>query len=40
MDPPEALVDDLSRTSKAALPDDQNLIYGGVADQLNAVAVS
>jgi NAD(P)-dependent dehydrogenase (short-subunit alcohol dehydrogenase family) len=35
---PEALVDDLSRTVKAGLHDDQNLIYPGIADQFNAVA--
>jgi NAD(P)-dependent dehydrogenase (short-subunit alcohol dehydrogenase family) len=37
---PEALVDDLSRTVKAGLHDDQNLIYPGIADQFNAAAVS
>lgn len=37
---PEAVVDELSRTIKAALHDDQNLIYPGVADQFNAVALS
>lgn len=35
---PEAVVDELSRTIKAGLHDDQNLIYPGVADQFNAVA--
>ena len=35
---PEAIVDELSRTIKAGLHDDQNLIYPGVADQFNAVA--
>jgi NAD(P)-dependent dehydrogenase (short-subunit alcohol dehydrogenase family) len=37
---PEAIVDDFSRGVKASLYDDQNLIYPGVADQFNAVAVS
>ena len=37
-DRPEAVVDELSRTVKAGLHDDQNLIYPGVADQFNAVA--
>jgi NAD(P)-dependent dehydrogenase (short-subunit alcohol dehydrogenase family) len=37
---PEAVVDELSRTVKAGLHDDQNLIYPGIADQFNAVAVS
>jgi NAD(P)-dependent dehydrogenase (short-subunit alcohol dehydrogenase family) len=36
---PEALVDELSRTVKAGLHDDQNLIYPGLADQFNAAAV-
>jgi hypothetical protein len=36
---PEALVDDLARNVKAGLPDDQNLIYPGVAEQFNALAV-
>jgi hypothetical protein len=40
VDPTGGLVDELSRTSKPALPDDQNLVYAGVADQFNAVAVS
>jgi NAD(P)-dependent dehydrogenase (short-subunit alcohol dehydrogenase family) len=30
---PEALVDDLARHAKAALPDDQNLLYPGVRAQ-------
>ncbi len=30
---PEALVDDLARTVKGALPDDQNLIYPGLREQ-------
>jgi hypothetical protein len=37
---PEAVVDDLSRSVKANLHDDQNLIYPGIADQFNAIAVS
>jgi len=36
---PEAVVDDFSRTVKAGLHDDQNLIYPGIADQFNAAAV-
>lgn len=36
----EAIVDDFSRGVKAALHDDQNLIYPGIADQFNAAAVS
>jgi NAD(P)-dependent dehydrogenase (short-subunit alcohol dehydrogenase family) len=36
---PEALVDEFSRGAKAALPDDQNLIYPGIADQFNGAAV-
>ena len=30
---PEALVDDLARTVKAGLSDDQNLIYPGLREQ-------
>ena len=37
---PEAVVDELSRTVKANLHDDLNLIYPGIADQFNAVGVS
>lgn len=37
---PEAVVDEFSRTVKANLHDDQQLIYPGVADQFNAAAVS
>jgi NAD(P)-dependent dehydrogenase (short-subunit alcohol dehydrogenase family) len=33
---PEALVDDLARTLKAGLSDDQNLIYPGLRDQFAA----
>lgn len=33
---PEAVVDDFSRTVKAGLHDDQNLIYPGIADQFSA----
>ncbi len=35
---PEAIVDEFSRGVKAALHDDQNLIYPGIADQFNAGA--
>jgi hypothetical protein len=35
---PEALVDDLARTVKAGLSDDQNLIYPGLREQFAAVA--
>jgi NAD(P)-dependent dehydrogenase (short-subunit alcohol dehydrogenase family) len=35
---PEAAVDELSRSVKAGLHDDQNLIYPGIADQFNTVA--
>lgn len=37
---PEAIVDEFSRGVKAALPDDQNLIYPAIADQFNAAGVS
>jgi NAD(P)-dependent dehydrogenase (short-subunit alcohol dehydrogenase family) len=37
---PEAIVDEFSRTVKAGLSDDQNLIYPGLADEFNAAAVS
>ncbi|HTU96814.1 MAG TPA: SDR family oxidoreductase [Solirubrobacteraceae bacterium] len=37
---PEAAVDELSRTIKAGLHDDQNLIYPGIADQFNAVTAA
>jgi hypothetical protein len=33
-------VDEFSRTAKAALHDDQNLIYPGIAEQFTAAAVS
>jgi NAD(P)-dependent dehydrogenase (short-subunit alcohol dehydrogenase family) len=33
---PEAVVDDFSRTIKAGLHDDQNLIYPGIAEQFTA----
>ena len=37
---PEALVDEFSRTVKAGLADDQNLIYPGIRDQFAGVAAS
>jgi NAD(P)-dependent dehydrogenase (short-subunit alcohol dehydrogenase family) len=36
---PEAIVDEFSRSAKAGLHDDQNLIYPSIADQFNAAAV-
>jgi NAD(P)-dependent dehydrogenase (short-subunit alcohol dehydrogenase family) len=36
---PEALVDELSRTIKAGLADDQNLIYPGIREQFAGAAV-
>jgi NAD(P)-dependent dehydrogenase (short-subunit alcohol dehydrogenase family) len=39
-DAPEALVDELSRTVKAGLSDDQNLIYPGLRDQFAAAVAS
>jgi NAD(P)-dependent dehydrogenase (short-subunit alcohol dehydrogenase family) len=37
---PEALVDEFSRSIKAGLHDDQNLIYPGVAEQFDPAVVS
>lgn len=37
---PEAVVDDFSRGVKAALHDDQNLIYPRIAEQFNAAPVT
>jgi NAD(P)-dependent dehydrogenase (short-subunit alcohol dehydrogenase family) len=37
---PEAIVDEFSRSVKAGLADDQNLIYPGVRDQFAGVAAS
>jgi NAD(P)-dependent dehydrogenase (short-subunit alcohol dehydrogenase family) len=37
---PEAIVDEFSRTIKAGLADDQNLIYPGVRDQFAGLAAS
>jgi NAD(P)-dependent dehydrogenase (short-subunit alcohol dehydrogenase family) len=36
---PEAIVDEFSRSAKAGLHDDQNLIYPRLADQFNAAPV-
>jgi hypothetical protein len=36
----EAVVDDVSRSVKAGLHDDLNLIYPGVEEQFNATAVA
>ena len=36
----EALVDDVSRTIKASLSDDLNLIYPGIEEQFNAQAAA
>ena len=37
---PEAIVDEASRNAKAALPDDQNLIYPGIREQFAAAAAA